>query len=99
MNHGFGIEAPHGPSSHDPPQPPARYLVIIGSASEGARQARLFLETRVEVAQFDAGAPEVQMMTRGLAPRRDAWQAPWDVALAGHDAQERRDAEVYVLDV
>ncbi len=97
MGQGFGMEVPNG-STHEPEQPPARYLVVIDSATEASRLAKLFLETRAEVAQFDAGAPEVQMMTRGLAPRHDATGPEWDQALGGHDARERATAEVYTLD-
>jgi hypothetical protein len=32
-------------------------------------------------------------------PTRGATGAAWNRALAGHNEQERRDAEVYVLDV
>ena len=97
MGQGFGMEVPSG-SSHEPEQPPARYLVVIDSATEASRQAKLFLETRAEVAQFDAGAPEVQMMTRGLAPQHGAAGPEWDTALGGHDATERAAAEIYTLD-
>lgn len=78
-------------------QKPARFLVIIDAG--GAMVARLFDEARVMVAEFDAAAEEVAVMTSGLVPRRGAETAEWDRALQGHNAQERRAAEVYTLDV
>jgi len=93
---GYGIEVP-GEHSDEPLRPPARYLVIIDSA--GSAIARLFLETRELVAEFDAGAEEVAMMSDGLVPARGASGPEWDAALAGHSATERTAAAVYTLDV
>jgi hypothetical protein len=59
----------------------------------------LFLDTREPVAEFDAGADEVGMMTKGLQPTRTAAKPEWDHALAGHSADERATAQVYTLDV
>ena len=96
MSQGFGIESPrvHAQTSH---QKPARYLVVIDSG--GYMVARLFLETREQVAEFDAGAEEAAKMTAGLAPSRGAEGSEWDRALRGHSAAERGAAEVYTLDV
>lgn len=82
-----------------PDMPPVRYLVLIDSASAGGRLTRLFLASREAVAEFDAGAPEVQLMIRGLAGARNGWLPQWDSALAGHSERERAAAEVYTLDV
>lgn len=96
MNQGFGIERPavHTHEEHDRP---ARYLVIIESG--GSPVARLFLDNRELVAEFDAGADEVAMMTKELMPGKTASLPEWDRALAGHNAAERTAAEVYTLDV
>ena len=97
MNQSFGIAKPeaHGHEAND--SPPAKYLVLIESA--GSAVARLFLDDRVPVAEFDAGADEVGMMTAGLVPERSAPLPEWDRALASHTAAERAAAEVYTLDV
>jgi hypothetical protein len=94
MEHGYGIESPgaHNPTPH---RKPVRYLIVIDSA--GSTIARLFLETRQQVAEVDAGAEEVALMTRGLEPTRSAAGTEWDVALQGHSATERRTADVYTL--
>lgn len=78
-------------------QPPAKYLVLIDSS--GAMTARLFDAKRAPVAEFDASSEEVAVMTAGLAPVKGAAGATWAKALAGHNEQERREAEVYTLDV
>jgi hypothetical protein len=96
QNYGIVAQPPEGPV---PELPPARFLVLIDSASHGTRLARLFLASHEAVAEFDAGAPEVQMMTRGLMASRSADRGDWDTALAGHTAAERARAEVYTLDV
>lgn len=96
MNHGFGIESP-AQHAHTPHRKPPRYLVVIDAA--GSAIARFFLETREQVAEIDAGAEEVALMTRGRMPSKDAQGAEWDRALQGHSAAERRAADVYTLDV
>jgi len=96
MNQGFGIEKP-GTRAHSTHRAPTRYLVLIDAA--GAVVARLFLESRVEVAEFDAGTEEVALMTKGLQPVKGAAGPEWDRALAGHSDAERADAEVFTLDV
>ena len=95
MEHGFGIESP-GEHTHTAYRKPTRYLVVIDSA--GSTIARLFLETFEQVAEVDAGAEEVALMTRGLEPIRGALGAEWDRPLQGHSTAERRNADVYVLD-
>lgn len=95
----YGIEAPHAHATDAADAPPARYLVLIDSASHGTRLARLFLATREQVAEFDAAGPEVQALTRGLLARQGAWEPDWDAALAGHSAAERCAAQVFTLDV
>jgi hypothetical protein len=96
MNQGFGIESPgeHTPTPH---RRPARYLIVIDAA--GSTIARLFLDTRELVAEFDAGTEEVVLMTRGLEPAKSALGPEWDRALAGHSAAERGAADVYTLDL
>jgi hypothetical protein len=99
MSQTFGIEARHAAPGPAGDVPPARYLVLIDSAASGTRQARLFLDSREQVAEFDAAGPEVQALARGLLARQDAWEPAWDAALAGHTAAERRAAQVFTLDV
>ena len=96
MSQDFGRERPraHQQTSH---RKPARYLVVIDSG--GFVVARLFLETRELVAEFDAGTEEAAQMMAGLVPTRGAEGPEWDRALEGHSAAERRAAEVYTLDV
>jgi hypothetical protein len=96
MSQNFGSERPraHTQTSH---RKPARYLVVIDSG--GFVVARLFLETRELVAEFDAGTEEAAQMMAGLVPTRGADGPEWDRALEGHSAAERRAAEVYTLDV
>lgn len=74
----------------------ARYLVLIDSG--GFAVARLFVDTREQVAEFDASTEEVAQMTQGLAPAFGADGPEWDRALEGHSAAERRAAHVYTLD-
>lgn len=96
MSQGFGSEAPRA-HTHTQHQKPARYLVVI--ESEGSAIARLFLDTREQVAEFDAGAEEAARMTLGLVPTTGAGGPEWDRALAGHSAADRSAAQVYTLDV
>ena len=94
MDDSFGIESP---PHHQRPvhRPPTRYLIIIDEA--GAGIARLFLATREQVAEVDAGSEEVALMTRGLVPVRGALGSEWDSALQGHSAAERAAADVYTI--
>lgn len=96
MSQVFGREsAPaHVQTSH---RQPARYLVLIDAG--GIQVARLFLDTRVQVAEFDGATEEVTQMTVGRVPTHDAGGPEWDRALQAHSAAERRAAEVYSLDV
>jgi hypothetical protein len=96
MGQGFGMESP---SRHKQGalRQPARYLVVIDSG--GYAVARLFLETREQIAEFDASTEETSSMTSGLTPTRGAQGPEWDRALAGHSAAERAAAEVYELRV
>jgi hypothetical protein len=95
MDQAFGIESP-GQHAHTAHRKPTRYVVVIDSA--GSTIARLFLESREQIAEVDAGAEEVALMTRGLPSERSALGAEWDRALQGHSAAERRTADVYTLD-
>lgn len=61
--------------------------------------ARLFLETREKVAEFDAAVEEVSMMTNGLVPEVGALGVEWDLPLQGHSSAERVAALVYTLAV
>ena len=92
----FGNEVPRR-HSDAPTRKAARYLVVIESG--GTVAARLFVDTREQVAEFDAGAEEASRMMFGLVPVIGASGPEWDRALAGHSADERRAAQVYTLDV
>lgn len=96
MSDGFGHEVPprHAQQTH---RQVTRYLVVISSGDEGI--ARLFLDSRAQVAEFDAGAEEVATLTRGGSASTGATGPEWDQALAGHSAAERAAATVYLLDV
>ena len=75
----------------------ARYLVVIAAGGVGI--ARLFLASREQVADFDAGTEEAAQMIAGLVSSTGADGPEWDRALQGHSHAERRAAEVYTLDV
>jgi len=94
MSQVYGSEAPraHRQAEH---QPPARFLVLIESG--GVAVARLFLESRQQVADFDAGTGETAQMIAGLVAQQGADGAEWDRALEGHSLAERRAAQVFVL--
>lgn len=94
MSISYGIPVPgaHSDVAH---REPARYLVVIDS--DGSTIARLFTEGREQVAEYDAGAEEVALMTRGLAPSRSADASEWDQALSGHSAKDRGAARVFHL--
>ncbi len=96
MSHGFGIEIPHA-HGDAPLRPRSRYLVVIDSG--GFTVARLFLESREQVAEFDAGTEEVAQMVGPLRAQHTAGEPAWDRALAGHSAAERAEARVYVLEI
>ena len=98
MSQDYGISVP---SAHRPGAPskalPARYLIVIDSG--GASVARLFLATRVQVAEFDGGAEEVSSLSNGLQATNSATGSEWDRALSAHTVAERSAAEVYTLDL
>ena len=94
MSQDFGREAPRA-HTHTVHQPPARYLVVIESG--GSVVARLFLDTREQVGEFDAGSEETAQMIAGGKASKGADGPQWDRALAGHSDIERRDADVYTL--
>jgi hypothetical protein len=96
MEQGFGNESPRRHTDHAL-RKASRYLVLIDSG--GSAVAKLFLDTRELVAEFDASTEETALMTRGLSPVTGAEGAEWDKALRGHSANERREATVYTLDV
>ena len=96
MSQVFGGESPR-PHAQTPHRKPARFLVIIDSG--GTTVARLFLESRELVAEFDAGTEETAQMTAGLVPTVGASGPEWDRALDGHSPAERSTADVYTLDV
>jgi hypothetical protein len=96
MSQVFGRELPV-PHVDAPHRPAARLLVLIDAG--GVTVARLFLESRQPVAEFDAGSEEIAVMTRGLSPTQGADAPEWDKALSGHTPKERRAAAVYRLDV
>ncbi|HMO47650.1 MAG TPA: hypothetical protein PKB14_16680 [Rubrivivax sp.] len=95
MSQDYGSESPRAHQQTDHRRP-ARYLVVISAG--GPMLARLFLDTREQVAEFDAGSEEAVQMTSGLVAARGAEGSEWDRALQGHSAAERRAAEVYRLD-
>lgn len=96
MSQGFGSESPraHLQTEH---RKPARYLVLIESG--GVVLARLFLDTREQVAEIDGATEEATQMMAGQVPQHGAEGAEWDAALRGHSAAERAAAAVYTLDV
>ena len=96
MERGFGATVAEE-HAREPHRKPARYLVVIDGG--GSALARLFLETRELVDEFDASTEEVAVMIKGLTPSRNASGPEWDRALAGHSAAERAAAAVYTLDV
>ena len=92
----FGNEMPRQ-HTDTPLREATRYLVVIESG--GSAIARLFADSREQVAEFDASTEEVTVMTRGLVPATGAEGPEWDRALAGHSVSERSTARVYTLDV
>ena len=92
--YGSEIPRPHAQSVH---RTPSRYLVVIDAG--GSIVARLFLDTRELVAEFDASTEETMQMTAGLIATRGAGGPEWDRALIGHSATERSNADVYTLAV
>jgi hypothetical protein len=96
MSQTFGMEAPRG-NVKTPHRLPVRYLMLIDSG--GSMVARLFLENRELAAEFDATAEEVTAMTQGMQPQRGALGSEWDIALQGHNVDERASAMLYTITV
>ncbi len=96
MSQVFGGESPRA-HTQAPHRAPVRYLVVIDAG--GSLLARLFVDTREQVAEIDAATEEAAQMTAGLTPAKGADGPEWDRALEGHSAAERRVADVYTLDV
>ncbi|MDO9196723.1 MAG: hypothetical protein Q7U79_09555 [Rhodoferax sp.] len=96
MSQTYGMESPRK-HNHGSLRQPSRYLVLIDSG--GYMVARLFLETREQVAEFDGAAEEVATMTIGLEPEVGALGPEWDRALQGHSADERAAAMVYTFEI
>lgn len=96
MSQTFGIETPREHHS-TPHRKPVRYLVVIDAG--GSMVARLFLDTREMVTEFDAAVDAVGAMTNGLVPQVGALGSEWDRALQGHSAVERAAAMVYTLQI
>ena len=96
MSQTFGMETPREHPS-TPHRKPVRYLVVIDAG--GSMVARLFLDAREMVAEFDAAVEEVAAMTNGLVPQLGALGPEWDLALQGHSAVERAAAMVYTLQI
>ena len=96
MSQGFGHELPsrHNQQEH---RQVSRYLIVISSSAGPI--ARLFLDSREQVGEFDASTEEVAVMTRNASATTGATGPEWNKALAGHSAQERAAATVYQLDV
>ncbi|MDM4766280.1 hypothetical protein [Pelomonas sp. SE-A7] len=96
MDGGFGIES-HAAHQHGALRKAARYLVLIDSG--GFALARLFVDSREQVAEFDGSTEETATMISGLVSIGNASGSDWDLALRGHSAQERAAATVYELSV
>ncbi len=94
MSQTFGMESPRSQTQalH---RKPVRYLVVIDSG--GSMIARLCLDTREQVSEFDAAVEEVGSMTAGLMPAEGAMGSEWDATLAGHSLEERVGAKVFTL--
>jgi hypothetical protein len=96
MNQGFGMESA-STQAHTLLRKAARYLLLTDSG--GNTVARLFLDPREQIAEFDASTEETSSMTSGQVSTKGAEGAEWDPALAGHSAVERAGAHVYQLTV
>ncbi len=96
MSQTYGMESPSGHTAQTLRQP-VRFVVVIESGDSPI--ARLMLETRQQVGELDAGAPEVIQMIQGLTPSKAASGPEWDAPLQAHSAPERAAAKVYTLAV
>lgn len=92
QNYGIQVPPPHAASPH---RAPAYFLVLIEAGGE--KIARLFLQNRELVSEFDAAVTEVVTMTSGLSPQLGALGPEWDQALQSHSQIERASAEVFTL--
>lgn len=95
MNNGYGHEVPTPHTPHAL-RPPARFLVVLNTGDGGV--ALLCDTDRRPVQEFMAGSEEVTTLTAGLASHTGASGPEWDIALAGHSAEQRAGAAVYLLD-
>jgi hypothetical protein len=94
MSQTYGMESPRE-HAHTPHRKPVRYIVVIDAG--GSVVARLFLDSREMVGEFDAAVEEISAMTNGHVPEVGALGSEWDHALRGHSDAERATAEVYTL--
>ena len=76
---------------------PVKFLIMVDAG--GAMVARLFDANRAHVIDMDASTEEVVDTIEGIAPVHGATDPVWDLALAGHTAAERAQAQVYTLAV
>lgn len=74
---------------------PVKYLIVIDSG--GSMVARLFDADRTHVMDMDASTQDVAATIEGVCPAASASAPEWDAALAGHNALERAQAQVYTL--
>lgn len=96
MSQTYGMESP-GKHHAGASRPPVRFVVIIDGG--GSAIARLLLDTREQVQEFEGGTPEVVQMIQGIVPVKGASGPEWDRALQAHSALERKAADVYTLPV
>ncbi|MES2090815.1 MAG: hypothetical protein V4532_12665 [Pseudomonadota bacterium] len=94
MSQTYGIESPSRHTAGSLREP-VRYVVLIDSG--GSSIARLMLDTRQQVEEFDSATSEVVQMIIGLSPAKVANEPEWDAALQGHSTLERMAADVYTL--
>ncbi|MES2952887.1 MAG: hypothetical protein V4858_30520 [Pseudomonadota bacterium] len=74
---------------------PVRFLIVIDSG--GSMVARLFNADRGHVMDMDASTEDVVATIERAVSTNSATAPEWDVALAGHSAMEREQAQVYTL--
>ncbi len=76
---------------------PVKFLIVIDAG--GAMVARLFNADRAHVMDMDASTQDVVATIEGVVPTHSGTAPEWDAALAGHNADERAQAQVYALAV
>jgi hypothetical protein len=76
---------------------PVKYLVLIEAA--GIPVARLFDADKAHILDIDATSEEVVDMTGGHTPERSGADSRWDILLGGHTSQERREAQIFTLEI